>query len=64
MTEHRLVIRAVRPTMTEFSKVFSMDRVVRNRTLGWYLGCAGCEAADPTTHPTREKARQTTWRHP
>lgn len=65
MSEHALEVRAVRPTTMKVVLVPPyIDLVVGHTTLGFYLGCTGCEAADPTTHKTRDRARRSTWRHP
>lgn len=65
MAEHTLEVRAVRPTTTQVVRVPPyVDRVMGYITMGYYLGCAGCMAADPTTHKTKTAARATPWRHP
>lgn len=60
---HTLEVRAVRPTIAERRSVCSPDLVIGPSTLGYYLACTGCEAADPTTHETSRLAEQTGWRH-
>jgi len=65
MAEHALEVRAVRPTVVKLVLVPPYaDWVKGHITLGFYRACTGCEAADPTTHRTRDLARLSTWRHP
>ena len=62
---HALEVRAVRPTTMQVVRMPPyVDLVVGHVTLGFYLGCTLCEAADPTSHKTKTAARQSTWRHP
>jgi hypothetical protein len=65
MADHALQMRAVQPTTTVVIRTPPyVDLIVGRIILGYFLGCTGCEAADPTSHKTKTAARRTTWRHP
>lgn len=65
MSEHALEVRAVRPTTTVIDRTPPYVNLVTGHvTLGYFLGCTLCEAADPTSHKTKTAARATAWRHP